>query len=156
MHVDFRFGWALIASLGSIYERTKLNCSRWQNLSLQRPSGANKAGPFSPLKSPELAEMTDLQLRHWPNWDNYINIILLCSCSVWWGQRFPMLFMQRKSMSKKFGFWLMTTIICLHAGVSKLWHFWFKSCVQMLMSPELSFTPGIMRTHKWFTVERVP
>ncbi len=35
-----------------------------KSLLLQCPAGTNKAGPFSPSKSPALAEMTDLQLRH--------------------------------------------------------------------------------------------
>lgn len=73
----------IIASYGvKIYENKELNCSRWQNDLLQCPAGTNKAGPFSPSKSPALAEMTDLQLRHGPNSNNYIRYVILHSCTA--------------------------------------------------------------------------
>lgn len=64
-----------------IWKNKALNCSRWQNHLLLCPTGTNKAGPFSPPKSPALAKMTDLQLRRWPNSHNYIYIIFY-SCTA--------------------------------------------------------------------------
>lgn len=90
MHVGFIFGWAIVASPGSKI----LKVQSWivpggKSSFLRRPSGANKAGLFSPFKSPRLAEVTDLQLRYGPNSYNYIYIVLWCSCSVCGGLMFP-------------------------------------------------------------------
>lgn len=65
----------------NIWKNKVLNCSRWQNHLLQCPAGTNKAGPFSPSKSPALVKMTDLQLRHWLNSHNYMYIIFY-SCTA--------------------------------------------------------------------------
>lgn len=90
MHVDFRFGWAIVALSGSKLLKVQSWIVPGGKTSLLRcPSGANKAGLFSPLKSPRLAEVTDLQLRYAPNSYNYIYIVLWCSCSVWGGLMFP-------------------------------------------------------------------